>query len=446
MNQERARADGFLLFCIGMLLFLAMGFLMLAAQRGPGLDFQHSYISPRCLLEHRDPYKLADMLLVYQEHGGKIPPACCGDTESLLVEMHYAYLPTIFAVTGLVAVFPIAAAFWIWTALAAGSFLIAAALIWEVGSSYSPRLTGALLCLFLLNSGTLICTGNPASLALSLGVIGAACILRERAVVPGLICLAAGLAMKPQNSGFIWLALVLLGGTSRKRALQSLGVLFVISLPWLVRTWQVAPQWPSEFRANVAALLGQGAVNDPGPAAVLKRGTLTFTNLQSVLSLIHDDPRFYNSASFAIGALLLGILVFLIVRFKASAESRWILIASFSALTLLPVYHRQYDSKLLILTIPACALLWSRKDRLGKFALLVTCLGLLAASDLVWAIYITLTADLHLTGITQRLYFLSRAVPVPCTIALVAVFYAFAFAQWSRQRQVPSEASMPQHS
>src|SRR5579859_956820 len=262
MDQQKARADGFLLFCLGMLLFLAMGFLMLAAQGGPGLDFQHSYNSPRCLFEHRDPYKLADLLRVYQENGGKIPPACCGDTQTLLIELRYAYLPTIFAVTGLLALFPIRLAFWIWTGLAAGSFLVAAALMWEAGSRYAPRLTGALLCLFLLNSGTLICTGNPASLALSLAVIGGACILRERWEVPGLICLAAGLAMKPQNSGFIWLALIFLGGTARKRAWQSLGVMCVITLPWLIRTWQVAPEWPSEFRANVASLLGQGAVND----------------------------------------------------------------------------------------------------------------------------------------------------------------------------------------
>jgi hypothetical protein len=415
-----------------MLLFVAMGFLMLAAQKGPGLDFQHSFNSPRCLFEHRDPYKLADLLSVYEENGGKIPPVCCGNTDTLLMELHYAYLPTIFAVTGLVAVFPIAVAFWIWTALAAGSFLVAAALMWEVGSRYAPRLTGALLCLFLLNSGTLICTGNPASLALSLAVIGAGCILRERAIVPGLICMAAGLAMKPQNSGFIWLALVLLGGTARKRAWQSLLVMCIITAPWLVRTWQVAPHWPSEFHANVTALLGQGAVNDPGPAAVLKRGTLTFTNLQSVFSLIRDEPRFYNTMSFATVALLLGILVILMIRFKASADSRWLLIASFTALTLLPVYHRQYDSKLLILTIPACALLWSRNNRLGRIGLLVTGLGLLMASDLAWAIYITLTADLRLSPFWSQLYYLSRAIPVPCAIMLVAIFYAVAFAQWSR--------------
>lgn len=439
MNGDKARSDGFLLLCLGGLIFVATGFLMITAQRGMGLDFRMVHNSARCLFEHRDPYNQADLLQAYRENGGKLPPECCGDLASLLIETRYVYLPTIFAVTWPLALLPLRLAFVLWTLLAAGGFITAAAMMWEVGKAHAPLLTGALLGLLLANSGTLICTGNAASLAISLSIIGAWCLLRERAVVFGIICMAMSLAVKPHDSILIWLALFLSGGTVRKRAMQSLAVLAGVTVPVLLWVWHIAPHWFSELHSHVTEILAPGALDDPGPANVLKRGTMTYTNLQSVLSLIRDDPRFYNLASYSIGFLMVGIFVLVTMKFRTSKEGRWLAMAFACAATLLPFYHRHYDSKLLLLTIPACALLWSRKGTLGKLALIVTTLGLLMASDLPWAIYIGQTADLQLSGIWASLYFYSRALPIPCAIAIVALFYLVAYAIWQRRGEVPKD-------
>jgi hypothetical protein len=180
-------------------------------------------------------------------------------------------------------------------------------------------------------------------------------------------------------------------------------------------------------------------MGDPGPANVLKRGTMAYTNLQSVLSLIRDDPRFYNLASYAIGLLMLGIFFVVTLKFRNAKDNCWLAMAFAAAVTLLPSYHRNYDAKLLLLTIPACALLWRRKGPMSKLALFVTVLGLLMPSDLPWAIYLALTASLKPTGIWQLLYFYSRALPIPCAIAIVALFYLVAYTVSLRRGDRPDD-------
>jgi hypothetical protein len=427
MSRDKELSDGFLLVCLGALIFLATGYVMITAQGGMGLDFNMVHSSARCLLEHRDPYNQADLLQAYRENGGKLSPDCCGHLDMLSLETRYVYLPTIFAVSWPLAILPIRVAFIVWTILAAAGFITASAMMWEVGKEYAPRLTGALLCLILANSGTLISTGNAASLAISFGVIAVWCLLRERQAVLGIVCMAMSLAIKPHDSLLIWLVLFLLGGTVRKRALQSLGVLIAASGPVLLWVWHLSPHWLGELHSHVSDILAPGALDDPGSANVLKRGTMTYTNLQSVFSLIRDDPRFYNLASYAVGFLMVGFFMFVTIKFRTSKESHWLAIAFASAVTLLPFYHRHYDAKLLVLAIPACALLWPRKGLMSKLALIVTTLGLLMASDLVWAIYIALTSGLKLTGIWAQLYFYSRALPIPCAITMVALFFLMAY-------------------
>jgi len=442
MNRDKARTDGFLLLCLGALTFVALGFLMLVARKDSGLDFRIAYSTARCLVEHRDPYNQDELLRVYQENGGTLPQ---GGMETLRSEGLYIYLPTIFIATLPLLIFPMAVSYIVWTLGAALSFLIAAVMMWDVGKEHAPLLTGALLCCYLANSGSLISTGNAASIALSLGIIGAWCILRERWVVAGVVCMALSLAIKPHDAVFLWLALFFCGGVFRRRALQSLAVMAGLSLPFVLWIWRIAPQWIQEMRAHVAVLSAHGAVSDPGPTTVLNRGTLALTNLQAVFSLAWDEPRFYNAASYAICVCMAVVAIAVTVRRRPTENARWMAMAFAAALTLLPVYHRQYDSKLLILTIPACALLWSRKGRTGKVAVLVTALGLLLTSDLPWAFYLAATSKMQFSGIAGRLHFLSLAVPVPCVVTLVALFYLYTYVKTVRGSQMTPDIVAPQH-
>ena len=442
MNREKARSDGFLLLCLGALTFVALGFLMLMARKDSGLDFRIAYSTARCLVEHRDPYNQDELLRTYQENGGTLPQ---DGIETLRSEGLYIYLPTVFVATLPLVIFPMTVAYVLWTTIAASGFLVAAWMMWDVGKEHAPLLTGAMLCCYLANSGSLISTGNAASIALSLGVIGAWSILRERWVIAGVVCMALSLAVKPHDSAFLWLGLVLCGGIFRKRALQSAALMVCATFPFVVWVWRIAPQWTREMGAHIAILSAHGAVSDPGPSTVLNRGTLALTNLQALFSLAWDNPRFYNAASYAICLAMVAIAISVTVRRRPAESARWMAMAFAAALTLLSVYHRQYDSKLLILTIPACALLCSQRGWLGKAALIVTALGLLLTSDLPWAFYLAGTSKMQFSGIAERLHFLSLAVPVPCVVTLVALFYLYTYGKTVRVNQLTDAIVKPQH-
>lgn len=442
MNRDKAQSDGFLLVCLGALMFVALGFLLLISRKDQGLDFRIAYSTARCVVEHRDPYNQGELLRVYEESGGTLPQ---GGIEVLRSETLYIYLPTIFVVTVPFVAFPMPVAYVVWTALAGLGFLVAAAMMWDVGKQHAPLLTGALLCFYLANSGTLISTGNAASLALSLAIIGAWCILRERWNFPGVVCMAVSLAIKPHDAAFLWLALVLCGGVFRRRAFQSAAVMICTTLPFVVWTWRIAPHWVQEMRAHMVHLSAHGAVSDPGPATVLNRGTLTLTNLQAVFSLLRDAPGFYNLISYLVCGVMMVVAIVVMVRRQPGESVGWLAVAFAAALTLLPVYHRQYDAKLLIATIPACALLWSQKSRFGKAALVVTVLGLFVTADLPWAFYLACTSRLHLSGVAARLYFLSLAATVPLTVTLVTVFYLVALASPACRIESTREVEEPQH-
>jgi hypothetical protein len=184
-----------------------------------------------------------------------------------------------------------------------------------------------------------------------------------------------------------------------------------------------------ELRSNVGILSAHGGVSDPGPATVLTRGTLTITDLQSAISLLWDNQHFYNAISYGISALILAALAFATLRSRPSAQRVWIALAAVSALTMLPVYHRQYDAKLLILTIPACALLWSEDALISRLAVLVTSAGLLFTSDLPWAFFLAFISKLHLSasGLSHGILIALLAISVPLSLLTVCVFYMWVY-------------------
>lgn len=427
MNRDKALSDGFLLICLGALTFVALGFLMILSRKDQGLDFRIMYSAARSLMEGADPYNPADLARIYHEHARA--HAYAETPEVLRAEAHYVYFPSLFVVTVPIAKMPIGVAFWLWTVLTAASFIFASVLIWRAGKDTDPLLTGALLCFYLINSGSLIATGNPAGLALSLCVAGTCAILLDESAILGVFCLAFSLAMKPQISGPIWLILILLGGNARRRALQTLGFFTAATLPFFLWTQQASSSWLMEMRANASALLGAGGIDDLNPATVLSRGTLSFTNLQSVFVLVRNDRLSYNAAAYAVGLALLGAFIFASARVRRSKDTPWIAVAFAAAFTLLPVYHRQYDARILLLTIPGCIFLWTGSGRVGKIALAVTSLGLLATSDLPWAFYIAATSKMQFTGVAAQLYFFSLALTVPLVVTLVAVFYLAVYAR-----------------
>jgi len=428
MNQ--ARRDGLWLLLLGSIVFVLLGVALEHASREPMVDFRVVYYPARCLVQHCDPYDHAQVLRLYRAEGGDNP----ADSEKVRqIVTRYFYLPTAFCFTLPFALLPWGPAHVLWLLLTIAGLLFASFLVWDLAANSSPIAAGALIGLFLVNSELLIISTNAAGIVVSLCVVAVWCFLRERLALAGVLCLAVALAVKPQDSGLVWLCFLLAGGVYRKRALQTLLATAILSLPGFLWVLHASPHWYAEWQSNVAALAVHGGINDPGPASIGAHGLAMVISLQSVFSFYSDDPRVYNWVSYLVFAPLLLVLAFITLRSRATQSRAWLALAAIAALTMLPVYHRQYDAKLLLLTIPACATLWVEGGAIGRLALFVNVAGLVFTCDLTWAILLGLINHLHLsaTGFSGWILMAIQVFPAPAILLVMAVFYLWVYARRS---------------
>jgi hypothetical protein len=306
-------------------------------------------------------------------------------------------------------------------------------LIWSMGADYAPIVCGVMIGFFLANSEVILLLGNAAGIAVGLCVVAVFCFLCERCVAAGVLCLAVSLALKPQDAGLVWFYFLLAGGVYRKRALQSLLITAALCLPAVLWVWHVAPHWFAEWQANILAFSARGGNNDPGPASTGGHGLGMLVNLQSAISLIRDDPRVYNTVSYVICAPLLLIWAIVTLRSRPSHEKAWLGIAAIAVLTMLPVYHHLYDAKLLLLTVPACAMLWAGRGVFGWLALLLNAVGFVLTGDLPWASFLFLLHKLNLptTRLTGDLLTGMQVLPAPLILLAMGIFYLLVYARLS---------------
>jgi hypothetical protein len=156
-------------------------------------------------------------------------------------------------------------------------------------------------------------------------------------------------------------------------------------------------------------------------------------SLQSILSVFWDDPRFYNLGSYLVCAPLLLAWAYVTLRARTTPSSAWLALASIAAISMLPVYHRQYDSKLLLLTVPACLMLWAEGGSLKWPALLMTTAGFVLTGDLTWAILLGFINHLHLgtTGFGGKILLVAQVAPAPLMLLAVGIFYLWVYARKS---------------
>ncbi|HEV2486821.1 MAG TPA: glycosyltransferase family 87 protein [Terracidiphilus sp.] len=293
--MTKARLDGLYLLLLGSVLFVSMGSVVALTGSDKMEDFKLVYYHARCLLQHGDPYKPSKTLRAYLVEGGK-PTQCSGRP---LQDM----TPDLYPPTTSVFIAPFAMLQWVpahvlWMIFTAGSFILAAYLMWDLGADHAPVLSGCLVSFLLANSTSLLITGNPAGIAISLCVVAVWCFLRDRFVWAGIPCLAASLALKPHDAGLVWLYFLLAGAPYRKRALQTLFFTAVLGLAAIMWVTPIAPHWIQELHFNLLVFSAPGGPNDPGPASGCVHTAGMVINLQSVISIFRDDPSIYNSASY----------------------------------------------------------------------------------------------------------------------------------------------------
>jgi hypothetical protein len=346
--MTRSRVDSICFLALGSAAFLLFGFLQSKAGF-PLMDFKVVYYSAQCLLHHCDPYSQSDVLRLYAEHADL---SSASATDRLVLGGN-PYLPTEFSFTFLFGFMPFAAAQLLWLLLIAGGAILGSFAVWDLSSDHAPVIAAILLCFCLANSGSVIYFGNPAGVAVPLCILAAWCFLRERFVNAGVLCLAFSLVLKPQDAGLIWLFFLLSGGIYRRRALQTLILVAALSLPATLWITHVSPHWPQELSSMEQQFFGHGGINNPNST----HGTLAITSLQPIFSYFWDNPRIYHFLTFAVCAPLLVVWVAVTVKSRPSRTKTYFALASIAVLSLLPVYHRQYDAKIIILTIPALTML-----------------------------------------------------------------------------------------
>jgi Glycosyltransferase family 87 len=420
--MTRARRDGLYLVLLGGAIFAIFGIVGGVFLQHPISDFRFNYISVRCLMQNVDPYKQGEFLRVMQQDG-QLPVE--GFLRNHVMEMaQFMYPPTSFVLApfGLLP-WPISS--FLWTITICAVFLVGAYLMWKVAADYAPILSGFLVFFILATGQLLLVTGNALGLALGLCLIAVWCIVEERFAAAGVLCLSVSLMIKPHDAALVWLYFLLAGGTYRKRALQTLVATIALSVPLLIWATHVSPHWLSELRGNLAILNSRGHLNDPGPSSMAGHGVAMVISLQSAISFFRDDPRFYNTVSYLVCGAMLIVWSITVLKSRPTKERTWLALAAISALTMLPVYHRTSDAKLLLLAIPACAMLWTKENTVGRVAVAVTTAGVLLTGEIQWIIYLGILHHLPLPSTSSglELRMASQIFPIPLILLAVSLFY-----------------------
>ena len=397
---------------------------------GGPVDFQAIYYGSRTLIQHHNPYVVSEVEGVYQAEGGERSPLPDALRRYHCVTL-YVNLPPTLLVVAPFAMLPLGIAQVLWMILTASSLILAAFLAWDLAANDAPILSAFLIGFLLANCQILFGTGNTAGIVVGLCVTASWCFLRDRFVPAGILCMAVSLSIKPHDAGLVWLFFLLAGGATRKRALQSAVLVAALALPAILWVSQVAPHWIHDWQTNMTAISAPGGLNDPRPASVTNNSAGSVISLQAVFSIFRDDPRFYNSASYLVCGTLLLVWVFTTLRSRSSRDSAWLALAAIVPLTILVTYHRVYDAKLLLLTVPACALLWAGGGPTRWIACALNAAGVVLNGDITLAILELFTKQLHLStaALSGQILTVVLARPNQEILLAMSVFYLWIYAR-----------------
>jgi len=154
----------------------------------------------------------------------------------------------------------------------------------------------------------------------------------------------------------------------------------VVSLVWVLT---VAPSWLAEWKQNLAGINAPGMTNNPAARTWAEfQVTKTILDLQAAVAVFWPAASVYNAVSYAVCGLLLLAGAAATVGRRLTTEQLWLGLTAVVPLALLAVYHRPYDARLLLLTIPGCAMLARRGGWTGKISTALTLVAIVLTGDL----------------------------------------------------------------
>lgn len=404
------------------------------------MDFREIYYGSLSAIHHQDPYNPAIALRTFREHGGQFPQKD-GPVRlvAIIVTTIQVNMPTTLFLAAPLALLSLATVQTLWTILTAIALVVAAYLVWDLAGGAAPILCGTLIGIVLADCEQMLNVGNVAGLVVSLGVIAAWCFFRNRWVYVGIACLTLALAIKPHDVGFVWLYFLLAGGVLRKRSLQTLAVTAAVGLAAALWLAPASPHWFGELHANHVVVSAAGSTSDPSPAGLTSGDVGSVLDLQSAFSVFLPDPRYYNLASYLVFAPLFGLWAWTALRRRDEGHRVWQGLAAVAVLTLLPVYHRPYDAKLLLLAIPACAQLWCAGGVKRWVSCALTTAGVLLTSDIPRGALIALFETPSKIPHTHGHEMVGLSIVTPAVLLAMACFYLYEYVRGARTELVLEE-------
>lgn len=344
-----------------------------------GVDFRAVYGSSRCLIAGCNPYNSVDMRTQFLAHGGSLAEA---DTPQYgPFQPHYVgYPPSALFYLAPFALLPWPLAWKVFLCVGIGLYAIAALLFADLCSEYVPIAASACLGYFLAVEHDIVMLGQPTLLAAALLSIGVWCLVKNRCPRLGVLSFALSLALKPPLGGLFLLYFLIATPSYRKRALQVIGLTVILCLPALLWFSQhfATRNWVQDYKANLSGISAPGKISDPGPQ---NKSENLIIDLQTIVSRYRDEPSFYNPAVWIFSATVIAVWIYPVRRLRPSLEKDILCIAVIATFSMLPVYHRSYDSRALLILFPALAVLMKRTVWWGRTAAILTVLASFVLSE-----------------------------------------------------------------
>ena len=353
-----------MVFSLSALVFFAVGAARVSRSSN---DFVPVYTGARCLLHGCNPYDTSQLEEQFFQGGGHAAELPSWDIDVPV------YPPSTFLVLSPVALLPFPVARLLWFLLSACLFVTSAALIVSLCPRSHRWPATALVSIVLASSGILLVLGQPAILTISLVIMGSYFFLRGRLLPLGALLLMLSLAVKPQIGGLIVLYLLLQRIQWRYALLALAGALaLLLSAVLILHERPRSADWLTTLRANLSGTLSPGGSADPRPANQQAIGDI---NLQALTSIFFTDARRFNPVAYALFVALLATWITAVLRAHAGPDIHFLALAGLSILSLTPVYHRFYDTRLLLLTIPAVVIIFQKRRVLGVWIAALTVLA-----------------------------------------------------------------------
>jgi hypothetical protein len=337
--------------------------------RNAWVDFAVPYVEARCWLQGLNPYDQNAHVAEWQRTGGYGLDALGGPGAAAT-----PYFPAVLPLLAPLALLPWTAARVLWMAVSCALILLLAAGASTLRGSTGRSQKLLILALVLLApaSHTLLWTGN-------LTLVSVVCCLagyhwneqRNRPLLAG-IMVALCTAAKPQIGA--WVLLFYLLSRNWKllaSALATVGVLTAAFWVWLLAH---GASWVRPYLAMSHHYLGPGLATD---FAATNNRRFNLLNVQVILGTFFDNRDLANLLGLVLVMALLAAWGLCFAKARTQ-EERLLAFGTLLTLGILPVYHRIYDTILLL--IPA---VWTLSRFAPPWRTLVGALRILLALFLV---------------------------------------------------------------